>query len=93
MFFKRLILLSIICIQMVFSENKIVYFNGGKEFLGLSFQGRFFTDSDIGNLSFGNTNSSSYLTAGQFRANPATLGYFSNSNLTIGTTFWGGQGN
>lgn len=83
MFKKQLLLLSIICTQLVFPENKIVYFNGGKEFLGLSFQGRFFTDSDIGNLSFGNTNSSSYLTAGQFRANPATLGYFSNSAIAL----------
>jgi len=80
---NRLIIFFIICIQFAFSENKIVYFNGGKEFLGLSFQSRFFSDSDVGNLNFGNTNSSSYLTANQFRANPAALGYYSASSFSL----------
>ena len=80
---KNYLLLSLFLSQFIYSENKIVYFNGGKEFLGLHFQGRIFSDSDVGNLNFGNTNSSSFLTANQFRANPATLGYFSNSAIAL----------
>ena len=61
--------------------NEIIYFNGGKQLLGLNFQSRFLSDTDVGNLSFGNTNTSSLLTANQFRANPATLGYFSKKGI------------
>ncbi len=81
--YKYYLLLFIIMIKSAFTENKIIYFNGGKEFLGLTFQSRFLSDSDVGNLSFGNSNSSSFLTAGQFRANPATLGYFSSSLISL----------
>ncbi|MAJ43521.1 MAG: hypothetical protein CMF96_02095 [Candidatus Marinimicrobia bacterium] len=81
--FIKYLLVFFFLSKTLFSENKIVYFNGGKEFLGLSFQSRLFSDSDVGNLNFGNTNSSSFLTANQFRANPAVLGYYSNFSISL----------
>ena len=79
----KIIIISLLCVQFLFSENKIIYFNGGKEYFGLSFQSRLFSDSDIGNLNFGNTNSSSFLSPGQFRANPAVLGFYTSSSISL----------
>ena len=79
----KIIIVSLLCFQFLFSENKIIYFNGGKEYFGLAFQSRLFSDSDIGNLNFGNTNSSSILSTGQFRANPAVLGYYTSSSISL----------
>ena len=81
--FKKYLLGLFIFINITLMGNEIIYFNGGKQLLGLNFQSRFLSDTDVGNLSFGNTNTSSLLTANQFRANPATLGYFSNSAISI----------
>lgn len=70
-------------LQIISAENKIIYFNGGRELIDLSFQNRLFSDTDMGNLNFGNTNNSSLLTAGQFRSNPAVLGFYQSSSFSI----------
>ena len=79
----RILWMFLSFLQIISAENKIIYFNGGRELIDLSFQNRLFSDTDMGNLNFGNTNNSSLLTAGQFRANPAVLGFYQSSSFSI----------
>ena len=83
MIMLRVVFILILYIQCIIAENKIIYFNGGNELIDISFQNRLFSEADIGSLNFGNTNNSSILTAGQFRANPAVLGLYKSSVFSI----------
>ncbi|SVD67471.1 uncharacterized protein METZ01_LOCUS420325, partial [marine metagenome] len=79
----RVVFILFLCNQFLIAENKIISFNGGRELIDLTFQSRLFSESDIGNLNFGNTNSSLLLSAAQFRTNPAVLGFINKSSFSI----------
>lgn len=79
----RVVFILFLCSQFMIAENKIISFNGGRELIDLTFQSRLFSESDIGNLNFGNTNSSLLLSAAQFRTNPAVLGFINKSSFSI----------